>query len=129
MSNTTEKGGKPMTEDNLKNKLGTENPFRVPDGYFENFASELMERLPDKEKVEISRQPTTWEKVRPLLYMAAMFVGAMLLIRVAASHYTPAENPALDEDWDVETEYIDMAMESSMLDDYSLYVYLSEDEE
>ena len=118
-----------MTEDNLKNKLGTENPFRVPDGYFENFASELMERLPDKEKVEISRQPMTWEKVRPLLYMAAMFVGAMLLIRVAASHYTPAENPALDEDWDVETEYIDMAMESSMLDDYSLYVYLSEDEE
>ena len=46
----------PMTEDDLKKKVGTENPFRVPDGYFENFASNLMERLPEKEKVERSRE-------------------------------------------------------------------------
>lgn len=118
----------PMTEDDLKKKVGTENPFRVPDGYFENFASNLMERLPEKEKVERSRKATPWEKVRPLLYMAAMFVGAMLLIRVAASHYTPAGTPEPDEELEAEMEYINMAMESSMLDDYSLYVYLTEEE-
>lgn len=129
VSNIIEKGGKPMTEDNLKKRLGTENPFRVPDGYFERFASDLMERLPEKESVETARKPTTWEKVRPLLYMAAMFVGAMLLIRVAASHYTPAGDPVQDEEVDMEMEYIDMAMESSMLDDYSLYVYLTEEKE
>ena len=117
-----------MTEDDLKKKVGTENPFRVPDGYFENFASNLMERLPEKEKVERSREATTWEKVRPLLYMAAMFVGAMLLIRVAASHYTPVGTPEPDEELEAEMEYINMAMESSMLDDYSLYVYLTEEE-
>lgn len=118
-----------MTEDNLKKRLGTGNPFRVPDGYFERFASDLMERLPEKESVETARKPTTWEKVRPLLYMAAMFVGAMLLIRVAASHYTPAGDSVQDEEVDMEMEYIDMAMESSMLDDYSLYVYLTEEKE
>ena len=129
MSNTTEKGGKPMREDNLKKRLGTENPFRVPEGYFEHFTSELMDRLPEKEKVEAPRKPTAWEKVRPLLYMAAMFVGAMLLIRVASTYYTPAGSLDQEEELEAEMEYINMAMENSMLDDYSLYVYLTEEEE
>ena len=117
-----------MMEDNLKKRIGTENPFRVPEGYFGNFASDLMERLPEKEKVEAARKPTTWEKVRPLLYMAAMFVGAMLLIRVASMHYAPAGSPDQEAELEAEMEYIDMAMENSMLDDYSLYVYLTEGE-
>lgn len=117
-----------MAEDILKKRIGTDNPFRVPDGYFEHFASELMERLPEKEKVEAPRKPTTWEKVRPLLYMAAMFVGAMLLIRVASTHYAPAGSSDQEAELEAEMEYIDMAMENSMLDDYSLYVYLTEGE-
>lgn len=116
-----------MTEDNLEKRIGTGNPFRVPDGYFENFASDLMKRLPEKEKVEVVRKPTTWEKIRPLLYMAAMFVGAMLLIRVASTHYMPAGNTDQEDELEAEMEYINMAMENSMLDDYSLYVYLTEE--
>lgn len=118
-----------MMEDNLLKKIGTENPFRVPEGYFERFASDVMDRLPEKEKVEVARKPTAWEKIRPLLYMAAMFVGAMLIIRVASSHYMPGAGDAFDEEVDLEMEYIDMAMENSMLDDYSLYVYLTDEEE
>lgn len=38
-------------EDNILKKVGTENAFRVPEGYFENFTSELMNRLPEKEKL------------------------------------------------------------------------------
>ena len=58
-----------------------------------------------------------------------MFVGARLLIHVAASHYAPADDPVQDGEVDMEMEYIDMAMESTMLDDYSLYVYLTEEKE
>ena len=35
-------------EDNILKKVGTENAFRVPEGYFENFNSELMNRLTRK---------------------------------------------------------------------------------
>ena len=35
-------------EDKIHQILGTENPFRVPDGYFDHFASELMSQLPEK---------------------------------------------------------------------------------
>ena len=38
-------------EDKILKKIGTENPFRVPDGYFENLTSEVMNRLPEKEKL------------------------------------------------------------------------------
>lgn len=118
-------------EDNLMKKIGKENPFKVPDGYFEQFASSMMDKLPEKEKTsEKEEQVTTWTKLKPLLYMAAMFVGAALIIRVASSdHRSLKDNSAVSSVTDTETvsdEIIDAAIDGSMMDDYSLYVYLSE---
>ncbi len=118
-------------EDKIKNKIGTENPFRVPDGYFENLTSEVMNRLPEKEKLAVvQKESTMWERVRPWLYMTAMFIGAALIIRVASTdRTTPGGNNNLAaDDTDTEMEYINMAVENSMLDDYSLYVYLADSE-
>lgn len=119
-------------EDRIGKTLGTENPFRVPEGYFEQLASEVMDKLPEKKHIP-THETTLWEKVRPLLYMAAMFVGAALIIRVASSHYTPAASDetivAQEEEVEKEMEYIDMAMENTMMDDYSLYLYLADAEE
>ena len=126
------KGEKLMKEeDKLLKKIGTENPFRVPEGYFEGFTSDLMSRLPEKEKTDVHREPTTWEKVRPWLYMAAMFIGAALIIRVASPGETVSNGQqqqqiAADES-DIELEYIRTAIENTMMDDYSLYVYLSDE--
>ena len=84
-------------EGKVLGEIGRENPFRVPEGYFEHFASELMTRLPEKEKVVV-HQPTTWEKVRPWVYMAAMFVGAALIIRVASARYDAAVEVLTDKE-------------------------------
>ena len=60
-------------EDILLKKLGKENSFKVPDGYFENLTSEVMNKLPEKEKVAFKEEPvSTWTRLKPLLYMAAM---------------------------------------------------------
>ena len=107
-------------EDKIQKKIGTENPFRVPEGYFENLTSEVMNRLPEKEKL------TAVQKVRPWLYMTAMFIGAALIIRVASSEHTPSVERMAADDTETEMEYINMAVENSMLDDYSLYVYLAD---
>lgn len=115
-------------EDNILKKIGTENAFRVPEGYFENLTSEVMNRLPEKEKPAFEkREVTMWERVKPWVYMTAMFAGAALIIRVASSDPTPAatDRTAADEA-DTEMEYINMAVDNSMLDDYSLYVYLAD---
>lgn len=117
-------------EDNILKKAGKENVFRVPDGYFENLASEVMSRLPEKEKPAfITKEPTKWEKFKPWLYMAAMFAGAALIIRVASADRKPADYMMAKDDAETEVvsdEYISTVLDNSMLNDYSLYVYLSD---
>lgn len=117
-------------EDNILKKVGKENVFRVPDGYFENLTSEVMSRLPEKETPAIiKREPTKWERIKPWVYMTAMFAGAALIIRVASTDRTPVNNRmAMDEPETevVSDEYISAVLDNSMLDDYSLCVYLTD---
>ncbi len=58
--------------------------------------------------------------------MTAMFAGAALIIRVASTDRTPANNRMAADETETEMEYINMAVDNSMLDDYSLYVYLAD---
>jgi hypothetical protein len=121
-------------EDKLFRKIGTDNPFSVPDGYFEQMTSELMDKLPEKKPViaemkEVSR----WERLKPLLYMAAMFVGAALIINVAtfrSGGSTAADTTAQTEISEAEQEerYICEMADGAQMDDYSLYVYLTANE-
>ena len=118
-------------EDILLKKLGKEDSFKVPGGYFENLTSEVMNKLPEKEKVAFKEEPvSTWTRLKPLLYMAAMFVGAALIIRVASSdRKSVADIDVAATEIETEVisdEMIDMALDRAMLDDYSLYVYLSD---
>lgn len=116
-------------EDYILRKVGTENSFRVPEGYFEGLTSDIMNKLPEKEKpVFVQKEPTMWDKVKPWLYMAAMFAGAALIIRVASADRQPASNAdyVAAEETDKEMQYINEVVDNSMLDDYSLYVYLSD---
>jgi len=118
-------------EDSLLKKLGRENPFKVADGYFENLASEVMNKLPEKESTAFKEEPVTaWTRLKPLFYLAAMFVGAALIIRVASTERKPAavnEVAAAEADTAaVSDEMLDMALDRALLDDYSLYVYLSD---
>lgn len=118
-------------EDTLLKKIGKEPSFKVPEGYFENLTSEVMNKLPEKEKVAFKEvQPTAWTRMKPLVYMAAMFIGAALIIRVASTDNKPVNKdvtatvPAETEV--VSDQMIDVAVDATMMDDYSLYVYLSD---
>ena len=63
-------------EDILLKKLGKENSFKVPDGYFENLTSEVMNKLPEKEKVAFKEEPvSTWTRLKPLLYICLLYTS------------------------------------------------------
>lgn len=114
-------------EDELRKKIGKENPFKVPEGYFADFTSKMMDKLPEKMQVPENARVSTWTKLKPLLYMAAMFVGAALIIRVASSRYESSSKNMASTDEDsvvISDEMIDYAVEGTRMDDYSLYVYL-----
>jgi len=56
------------------------NPFKVPDNYFARLNEEIMNHLPEKEIVPPRTVPL-WDKVKPWVYMAAMFVGLYITIQ------------------------------------------------
>lgn len=58
----------------ILSKVGRESGFNVPENYFEEFASRMEKILPEHEVIpEI--KPTRWNKLRPYIYMTAMFAG------------------------------------------------------
>ncbi|MDD2313687.1 MAG: hypothetical protein PHS25_04520 [Proteiniphilum sp.] len=60
------------------------NPFKVPENYFALLNEEIMSRLPEKEYV--APPPVTlWEKVKPWVYMAAMFIGIYIIVNYLTS--------------------------------------------
>lgn len=83
-------------EDKLKNKVGTDPGFTVPDGYFEHLGEQMVARLPE---IEIKR-PTPvsrWHRIRPYVYLAAMFAGIWCMMKMfhtmTSSQSLDLENP------------------------------------
>lgn len=114
-------------ERNILKKVGTKNPFTVPEGYFENFTQELMSKLPEKDSYLPESEPTLWQRVKPWIYMTAMFVGIMLSVRVFIGEpqkddfpITQAEAEFLtDEEWEI-------IASRTMINNYDLYEFLTE---
>ena len=68
-------------EKNNLDVLMNRQPFRVPEGYFEGFTDDFMSRIPEK-PVSESPKISLYTYVKPLLYLAAMFVGAMVFLSI-----------------------------------------------
>lgn len=121
-----------MKEDTeLKKKIGKENPFKVPEGYFENIVPEIMKQLPEAEAQE-SVEITMWERVKPWVYMVAMFCGLMFGLRVMmldkpVNKEMNTDNVSMtDSVQGIPDEYIDPILDQAMMDDYTLYMYLTD---
>lgn len=114
-------------ENNLLKKVGTKNPFKVPNRYFENFSSELMNKLPEKDTLPISQEITFWQRIKPWLYMTAMFCGIMLSVKIFVGSPNKNEFPTISESIinNLSEEDWELIVRQSMIDDYTLYQYLT----
>lgn len=75
----------------------------VPSGYFEDFAKRMEESLPSMpfERGEgtsgaVVMQRTLWQKIRPYVYMAAMFAGVWCMMKVFDNVRSAATRPSLE---------------------------------
>ncbi len=68
-------------ESKILDKLGKNPGFKVPDNYFNDFNAKLLESLPEV-KITEEVKPTMWVRVRPFIYMAAMFAGVWLMMNI-----------------------------------------------
>lgn len=110
------------------------NPFNVPEGYFEQLTETIMNKIPEKQSSETPvLHVTTWQRVKPWIYMAAMFCIIMLSARYMltnssqtqiASQSTAAINSSATDDSYTE-EYIEETIMNMQADDYTVYCYLT----
>lgn len=76
--------------DNINSRLPRTDGMTVPDGYFDDFAARMTSMLPDRPELDnlmeggkpavVNR--TLWQRVRPYVYMAAMFAGVWCMLKL-----------------------------------------------
>lgn len=85
----------------ILSKIGRNDGMKVPDGYFADFARRMAEELPQRPELAqmASGVPprSLWERVRPYVYMAAMFAGVWCMLKMftgisTSNSLTPMEN-------------------------------------
>lgn len=69
-------------EDKLKEKMGKKLPYTVPEGYFASFKTGLMDKLPAYPEKPIVKKLSGWQRVKPYVYLAAMFAGIWCMMQI-----------------------------------------------
>lgn len=67
-------------KENTLDRLKGKQPFRVPDGYMEGLTDRIMESLPEPPVME-AESVSLVERIRPWLYLAAVFAGMGLFFK------------------------------------------------
>ena len=67
-------------KENTMDRLKGKQPFRVPDGYMEGLTNRIMESLPEPPVME-AESVSLVERIRPWLYLAAVFAGMGLFFK------------------------------------------------
>lgn len=103
--------------EDILEKIGRKSGYKVPEGYFEQFAVRMTEQLPQREIAPVEKV-STWQRLKPYIYMAAMFAGIWLMVEVivAPSLEEMQHTAAIAE---VEEEMEDYMMSS--IDDYVVF--------
>ena len=88
-------------EQNNLDRLKGKNPFTVPEGYMKGLTANIMSQLPEREPEKEVKTVSLMDRVRPWLYMAAVFAGLGLFFHVLVG---PEDKAAKTDSLLVKTE-------------------------
>ncbi len=68
----------------LLDKISHRDGMTVPEGYFADFKTRMEAALPDRPELTAPAvmPRSTWQRVRPYVYMAAMFAGIWCMLKM-----------------------------------------------
>ena len=121
-------------EDRFKKMdFSNKNPFQVPEDYFDTFASKMMDRLPERNPIEVTLKPKSRNFVlRRLLYVAAcvcVVIFGVSLYWVESTSSTPQTRMAQSVSVVNNDSYIDQVADYTMMDNSDIYSYLSSNDQ
>ena len=116
----------------LKSRITNENPFRVPEGYFDRLTADVMARLPERQSENpVENKPALRVQLRRS-WLAAASVAVVALVGTLV--YFNRLNPADTADKQVAAmsapvsdSYIDEAADYLMMDHQDIYACLTSD--
>lgn len=82
-------------EDKLKERAGNKLPYKVPEGYFKSFKENLIQNLPEYPAKPAEKRLTAWQRMRPYIYLAAMFAGIWCMMQIfhrVSNNETPQQD-------------------------------------
>lgn len=115
----------------IKERFGQENPFKVPDGYFEKFADQMMNQLPDKQTGTVKVHRNVWSSVRPALMVAASVLVLLLSTFVYFDYRNHQNTDAISSSQKMPNESssevsVDQFTFLSMMDNEDIYEIVSD---
>lgn len=120
--------------DLAKINASTKNPFKVPDGYFDNLTANIMSSIPEihektaKTPAIQNRFYTTY--LRPIISIAAVFSGLILGVGIYHSHSRhPANNISASNSEAVSNETLEAFCDYARIESNDIYIYLSENKQ
>lgn len=117
---------KRQEDSTILNKYGKDPGFKVPENYFADFNQRMADMLPDVEITQVDVKPTLWQRVKPLVYMAAMFAGVWCMMTIF-THLTATDNmngvQAVAEQLNDDRGNLDDFIMSGAVSDYDILNY------
>lgn len=79
-----------IKKNNIKlEEINKENPFKVPDNYFENFSIRMTDKISEKRQAKTP----SYAWIRPKYAVAFVFAGIALIITISIFVFNPKSTP------------------------------------
>ncbi|MDE6010650.1 MAG: hypothetical protein K2F87_04280 [Muribaculaceae bacterium] len=101
-------------EDILLEKIGRKTGMTVPEGYFEAFSQQMMQKLPEYPEAPRPHVLSTWQRIKPYVYLAAMFAGIWCMMKMFHMASQGAGGVQLDNP----PEAVVLALDGTEVSDY-----------
>lgn len=111
-------------EERLRIKAGKDTGFRVPDGYFDQTYAKVMASLPERKAIPETKV-SLWTRVRPYVYLAAMFAGIWCMMRIFHDMSGQSSTVSLDNPPAAVAQAMTEAMSEPVQADYIAHADIS----
>ena len=109
---------------NLPTPAESRGHYSVPEGYFDSLEERIMAKIPEETPEEVTEAPrvSLWMRLRPIAYMAAMFVAMNLIFRAFAPKTAEDKSVATAQtEHSSEDEYADYGERMTAVAGYDSY--------
>lgn len=103
----------------MESKLTRNNPFRVPEGYFDTLTAEVMSRVP-----QAKPRPKAVRWLRPVLSVAAAMIALVVVSVIALDMYNHHSQELAGNAADTDC-YFEEAADYMMIDNSDIYTCLA----